>query len=126
MAKLLYVEDDQINALVVTKFLEKEHVVTIATSTSEALDRVKNDQFDLILMDISLGNGDEDGTWLLHQIKSIPGYKEIKVVALTAHALIDDRQKFLSEGFDSYLSKPINKENLSLHIADLLVNQVPS
>lgn len=124
MANLLYVEDDKINALVVSKFLHQHHTVTVANTEQEAMELVKVHDFDLVILDISLGNQDDDGVQLLHKIRAMDHYKDKKIVALTAHALREDREKYLSLGFDDYMSKPIERTFLLQKIDDLINNPV--
>ena len=123
MANLLYVEDDKINALVVSKFLHSHHVVTVANTEQEAIDLLSAGDYDLLILDISLGNQEDDGVQLLRKIRAIDAYRNKKIVALTAHALREDRLKYLSLGFDDYMSKPIERGFLIQKIEDLLKGQ---
>ncbi|MBU4138395.1 MAG: response regulator, partial [Euryarchaeota archaeon] len=65
--------------------------------------------YDLILMDIALP--EMNGIEARRLIKSKPEYKEIPVIALTAFAMGGDKERFLSEGFDDYISKPLDISN---------------
>jgi len=112
MKRILYVEDDKINALVVSKFLEPFYDIQIAISQKEALEKVTNESFELFILDISLGHEDEDGVVLMQKLKQLPNGKDQKYIVLTAHALREDEAKYLGLGFDAYLSKPIERTKL--------------
>jgi CheY-like chemotaxis protein len=112
MRKILYVEDDPINALVVQKLLKKEFDVIHSADGETCLTMLKDEKFDLILMDINLGKGKMNGVETMHQIKDNPNTSEIPVIAVTSYALPEDKQRFLREGFDAYVPKPVDREFL--------------
>ncbi|MBI1223159.1 MAG: response regulator [Bacteroidetes bacterium] len=120
MKTILYVEDDKINALVISKFLENEYHVLLARNQEEALQTIHSNTIDLYILDISLGNEDEDGVDLMNKIKVLPQEKGKNFIALTAHALKEDQEKYLQSGFDAYLSKPINRNLLLDTVARFL------
>lgn len=126
MKRILYVEDDKINALVVSKFVEAFYSIQVASTQSEALAILEDQEFDLFILDISLGYEDEDGVDLMKKIKLIPHCQDKKYIALTAHALREDRDKYLALGFDGYLSKPINRQVLLDSIAGFMGDEVIS
>ena len=66
--------------------------------------------FDVILMDINLGDDALDGTEVMLKIKANPNKNFIKIYAVTSYALPEDRDRFLNFGFDYYFPKPINKD----------------
>ncbi len=112
MRKILYVEDDPINALVMQRLLKSEFDVIHSTDGETCLVMLEKKKFDLILMDINLGKGKMDGVETMHQIKANPKTKDIKVIAVTSYALPEDRDRFLREGFDAYIPKPVEREAL--------------
>ncbi|MHB1278922.1 MAG: response regulator [Bacteroidia bacterium] len=126
MKRILYVEDDKINALVVSKFVEAFYSIQVANSQAEALAILEDQEFDLFILDISLGYEDEDGVDLMKKIKLLPHCRDKKFIALTAHALREDRDKYLALGFDGYLSKPINRKVLLESIAGFMGDEVTS
>jgi two-component system cell cycle response regulator DivK len=73
---------------------------------------MKQEKPDLVLLDVSLP--ELDGTEVLKRIRADEQLHDLPVVALTAHAMAGDRQKFLRLGFNDYLTKPIVDENLLL------------
>lgn len=112
MKRILYVEDDQINALVMQKLL-KNHMEVIHVQDGETcLSMLATEPFKLILMDINLGKGKMDGVETLHQIKANPQTNNIIVIAVTSYALSEDKERFLKEGFDDYLAKPVERQLL--------------
>ncbi|PLX02615.1 MAG: hypothetical protein C0595_10125 [Marinilabiliales bacterium] len=114
---ILLVEDDKINQILFTKLLVGCNNLIICASGEETLDKLTElviDQFniDFVLMDINLP-GKYDGIKLMHKIKkewSI--FKNKPFIAQTAYAMSNEREKFIDEGFDEYLSKPIKKTEL--------------
>jgi CheY-like chemotaxis protein len=120
MASILYVEDDPINALIIKKLLQKTYQIEIAFDSLSCLDLIKKNQFDLILMDVNLGEEKMDGIGIMQTIRQTPKYQAVKILAVTAFALPEDRERFMKLGFDEYVAKPIDKENLLNLIAKQL------
>jgi CheY-like chemotaxis protein len=83
----------------------------MAKDGAEALQLLQSDQFDLILMDIQMQNLDGVETAIAIR-NSNKNFSKIPIIALTAHAMAGDREKFLAHGMDGYLSKPIILEDL--------------
>lgn len=123
---ILLVEDDKINQILFTKLLVGCNNLIICGSGEDTLDKLTElvvDQFniDFVLMDINLP-GKYDGVKLMHKIKkewSI--FKTIPFIAQTAYAMSHEREKFIDEGFDEYLSKPIKKTELE-NIVEKVLN----
>ena len=111
MAKVLLVEDNEMNRDMLSRRLTKRGFdVAIAVDGEEAVAKVKADPPDLILMDMSLPK--MDGWEATRRIKADPAGASIPVVALTAHAMIGDREKALAAGCDDFLTKPVDEELL--------------
>ena len=110
--KIAVVEDNPDNRLLVRALLEEFYDISEFETGLEAMESLPGDLPDLILLDISLP--EMDGIQVLRWIREHLALKGIPVVALTAHAMEGDREKYLSEGFDDYLTKPIIDENLLL------------
>ena len=109
--RVLVVEDNEINRLVASELLGGVGVqVACVASGLEALDRVQRDRFDLILMDIQMPG--LDGIETTHRLRQLTATARTPVVALTAHAMLGDRQRFLDAGMDDYLAKPIEETEL--------------
>ncbi len=118
-AHLLLVEDNEDTRFLVESLLEDRCRVTSAANAEEALAAARQDDYDLVLMDINLGNG-PDGNEVLHRLRAMPAFKHVPVVALTAYALPGDREHFLRNGFNAYLSKPFTGDELLDKIAEIL------
>ena len=112
--QVLAVEDNDINRKLIKRTLENYNInVTLATNGQEGLDKAKNSKFDIIFMDIAMPV--MDGVKALHAIlddELEQGKKHTPIVALTANALKGDRERFLNEGFDEYITKPIKSSSL--------------
>ena len=118
MKKILYIEDDAINAFVIMKLLGKEYSVVHKEGGEEGLHLLSEEKVDLVLMDINLGNGKMDGIEAMKRIKA--NLKGLPVVAVTSYALPEDKDRFLSEGFDDYIPKPVDRSTLLLHVQKFL------
>ncbi|MCP4295928.1 MAG: response regulator [Proteobacteria bacterium] len=110
-AQILLAEDNEINQQVARKILEKNGVhVTIANNGRQAVRMVEQGGFDLVLMDIQMP--EMDGYQATNEIRQKSTHQSIPIVAMTAHALLKDRQKCLDAGMNDHISKPINPELL--------------
>ncbi len=89
-----------------------------AESFEKALPFIKNTKFDFIVMDINL-QGEYNGLDALRIIKKLPGYKDIPIIAVTAYALPGDKDRFIASGFNSFISKPVLRENLTHVLKDI-------
>lgn len=104
---ILIVEDNEKNLKLVRDVLQFKGYRTLEAETAEdGIALAQSQQPNLILMDIQLPG--TDGVTALHRLRAEPLTASIPVVALTAFAMKDDRERFLNAGFDGYLDKPIN------------------
>ncbi len=104
---ILVIEDNEKNLKLVRDLLQFNGFRTLESATAErGLALAAEHRPCLILMDIQLP--DMDGTTALSRLRSSPRTSAIPVVALTAFAMKEDRERFLSVGFDGYLAKPID------------------
>ncbi len=113
--EILLVEDNPLNQKVVTFNLKKyNYNVTSVMYGREAIDLVKNRKFDLILMDIMLP--EMDGFEVTENIRKYEeesgATEKVPIIALTANALDNDRDKCYSAGMNEYLSKPFSSDEL--------------
>ena len=109
--KILVVDDNKLNLKVADKLLKNYNVaVTLCNSGHDCIELIETgNKFDIILLDDMMPQ--MSGTETLHQLKQLPDFN-IPVVALTANAINGMKEKYLEAGFDDYLSKPIDKNEL--------------
>ena len=119
--KVLVVDDNVINLKVAHRLLQEYKVqITEVQSGQAAIDLINaGNTYDLILMDDMMPK--MSGVQTLQKLKTIPGF-QMKVVALTANAITGMREKYLADGFDEYLAKPISKKELAKIIKKMLSN----
>ncbi|ADU63660.1 MAG: response regulator [Pseudodesulfovibrio sp.] len=119
---ILVVEDEAVNRLTAERFLEKiGHRPTSARSGTEALAALRSAPFDCILMDIQMPDMDGiETTQAIRRATDIGHNASIPVIALTAHALLDDREKFLKEGMDGYVPKPMTMDELAYEVSRVM------
>ena len=116
--KVLIVDDNKINLKVASRLLENYKLdITTVESGALCIDKVNSDTYDLILMDDMMPN--MSGVETLHKLKEIDGFAT-PVVALTANAVTGMKEKYLNDGFDDYLAKPINRDELNNIVAKYL------
>ena len=110
--RILIADDDFVSLKAAQKILEKRgYNTSTARSGKEVLDRIADDQFDLILMDIKMpGMNGMDATKQIRGKKS--ELKNIPIVAMTAYAMYGDKERLLQAGIDDYIAKPLEKEDL--------------
>ena len=108
MKKIAVVEDNPDNRLLVQAILAGEYELTEYEDGAQALSGMLADPPDLALVDISLPG--MDGTELLEKMRAEPSLARVPAIALTAHAMAGDREKYLGLGFQDYITKPIVDE----------------
>ncbi len=118
---ILLAEDNLINQRLASDLLESRgHRVVIASNGKKAVEAFEKDVFDLILMDVQMPELDGfEATRMIREKERQTGGR-IPIIALTAHALKEDRQKCLASGMDDYISKPIQAETLFQIVEKLL------
>ena len=110
---VMVVEDNEKNRKLMRVVLKaKGYNIIEAATGEEALNLLKNQKPDIILMDIQLPG--IDGLTLIRQIKASVITKDIPIIAVTAYAMKGDEQKILDTGCNAYVSKPINTQELPL------------
>ena len=119
MSRLALVEDNADNRLLVQAMLEDQHEIAEYERGAEALAGMREEPPDLVLLDISLP--EMDGTEVLKQMRADAALQDIPVIALTAHAMSGDREKYLAAGFDEYVTKPIIDEEILMGAIDRLL-----
>lgn len=108
---ILYVEDNPENRMLVRRILlSEDYNLLEAVNAMEALDVLKTNKPDLILMDINMP--DMDGYTLTAKIKKMEGFEKTPILALTANVMRGDKEKVLEAGCDGYIQKPIDFDEL--------------
>ena len=106
-AHILLVDDNNINQEVATEFLEDVGmVVTVVSNGQECLDALQQKPYDLVLMDVQMPV--MDGLEATRRIRQMDQFKELPIIAMTAHAMAGDREKSLAAGMNEHITKPIN------------------
>jgi CheY-like chemotaxis protein len=119
VAKILVVEDNEDNRFLIVKILTREGHETVEAESGEEAVRLSSEVSpDLILMDVELKG--MDGLSATTKIKADPATRHIPVVALTAYAMVGDRERAMAAGCDGYLSKPINVRELPRQVGGFL------
>jgi CheY-like chemotaxis protein len=118
--KVLLVEDNYINQQLITKLLEKQGwEVKLAQNGKEAVEMTQKEDFDIVLMDVQMPEMDGlTATKIIREREKLTG-KHLPIIALTAHAFAEDREKCLKAGMDGYVSKPIKIKELWRTIEDV-------
>ena len=112
MKRIAIVEDNADNRLLLQAILDEQFEVLEYEDGQSALAGIKTTAPDLVLMDISLPG--MDGQDVLQHLRDDPNLRRLPVIALTAHAMRGDRERFLAAGFDDYVTKPVTDEAVLL------------
>jgi two-component system, cell cycle response regulator DivK len=122
MARILVVDDNETNRDLVVHFLTmKGHVSIIALNGAQAISLAQTEQPDLILMDMDMPvlNGWDASV----QLKQDPKTANIPILALTAHAMLEDKRRAFSSGCDDFMAKPMDLLKLADKIEELIANR---
>ncbi len=124
--RVLLAEDNPINQRVALGMLEiLGHQTTLATNGQEVLDALERQSFDVILMDVQMPNMDGITTTKLIREREQTSTSRVPIIALTAHAMQGDRERFLAAGMDAYISKPVRLEEMRRALAKLCQSMTP-
>ncbi len=122
--RVLIVEDDAVNRFTIRRYLEKNgYAVIEANSGEEAVHLCSDQHFDCVLMDIQMPT--MDGLTATRKIRETDQGKTIPIVALTAHAMQGDRERFLAAGMNGYVSKPLELDELTDAVNAVITKDVP-
>ena len=125
MPKILLVEDNEINRDMLSRRLERRgYQVAIALDGEQGVSMAGLEPPDLILMDMSLPV--LDGWEAARLLKAAPETRAIPIIALTAHAMVGDREKAIESGCDDYDTKPVEFQRLLEKIETILTKGTPS
>ena len=122
--KVLFAEDNLINREIIVRFLQKEKCeIKTASNGIEAVELYSKNNFNIVILDIQMPVMDgSEAAKKIREIESKNG-KYTPIIALTAYAMKSDRDKFLAEGIDGYLPKPVSKDELVAEIGKLLAKK---
>ncbi len=119
---LLLLEDSPESRKICNLFLKNHLRVDTAENEDQALNKLQEYQYDIILIDIHLGHGGS-GISALSKLRELESYKNTPVIAVSGYGTSGDRQKFIEAGFDDFISKPYTKNHLlstiQSHLSDL-------
>ena len=105
MRKVAVVDDNSDNRLIIRTILEDQYEIMEFASGLEAIEGFRKNKPDVVILDISLP--EMDGTEILRRLRDDRQLHDLPVIALTAHAMVGDREKYLAAGFNDYVAKPI-------------------
>ena len=117
--KILVVEDNTETQLIIKVNLRDVYDVEITDNADDAISLIKNNNFDLVLLDINLGNGN-DGRDVLNMMKNEKDYSNLPVIIITAYDIDDDEKDLLMKLSCDYLEKPLDKKVLLNSIGSCL------
>jgi CheY-like chemotaxis protein len=121
--KLAVIEDNLDNRLLVEAILEDDYDISEYGTGLEAVEGLPGNIPDLVLLDISLPG--MDGTEVLQWIRSQSELRDLPVIALTAHAMSGDRERYIEMGFNDYVTKPIVDEDVLMGAIGRLLADKP-
>lgn len=107
---VLAVDDDETSLSVISLYLKDGYETDLATNGDDALAMAREKDYDIVLMDINLKG--MSGIEAAVAIRNIPAYENTPVIAVTAYAMVGDKEKFIAEGCTHYISKPFSKRDL--------------
>jgi len=105
------VEDDEVSREVVAMFLRDKYVVDLAEKPEDVINKISIVQYAAILLDINLGKG-ISGLDLIKEIRKLPRYDHVPIIAVTAYAMREDQVNMLKCGCTHYISKPFSRKEL--------------
>jgi CheY-like chemotaxis protein/HPt (histidine-containing phosphotransfer) domain-containing protein len=114
--RMLLVEDNEFNQQVASELLAMMGVeVTLAANGREALDQVRSRTFDAVLMDLQMP--EMDGYETTRRLRANPALRDLPILAMTAHAMVQERERCASLGMNDFITKPIDPEELFATLA---------
>jgi len=124
--RILLAEDNRVNQMLAQRVLENQgYTVVVAKNGAEAVTAFANDRFDIVLMDVQMPRMDGmEATAAIREKEKNTGHRT-PIIALTAHAMVGDRERFLGAGMDDYLAKPLKPGELTETIQRVIVARTP-
>lgn len=109
--KVLVVEDEQSAVKIISRFLGDTYTIDVAISGEDAIQKLGEHKYDVVLLDINLGK-DISGIEVLNDMRSKSENLSTPAIAVTAYAVAGDKENYLSAGFNQFLAKPFNRKDL--------------
>jgi PAS domain S-box-containing protein len=118
--RILLAEDNRVNQIIVVRLMEKRgHSVEVAADGREALEKLRGDKFELVLMDVQMPRmGGFEAAAAIREMEKTQG-GHLPIIAMTAHAMKGDRERCLAAGMDGYISKPFRIDELLKEIESI-------
>ena len=116
---MLIVEDDDLTIRVMKRIFRDDFEIFICDSAEEFYEKCSNNNFDIIIMDISL-KGTKNGLELIREIKAAPTFTGTPILCLTAHAQTKMRQTAIESGSDLFITKPVSNKILKEAVASII------
>ena len=123
MKKMLIVEDDDLSIKVMRRIFQGDFDLVFCESAEKYYENYSNNNFDIIIMDISL-KGAKNGLELIKEIKASPSFTGTPIICLTAHAQTKMRQTAIESGSDFFITKPVSNKILKETVASLLKSKI--
>ena len=117
--RILAVEDNPDTQLLLRYLLRPHYELEIVPHVDDALHAARSGQFDLLILDINLGE-ERTGIDLLLELRQMDEYQSTPALALTAYAMPGDRERFEETGFNEYISKPFTRKELYEALQNML------
>ncbi len=108
--KILLIEDNFDTQLIFKIYLRNLFDMEITETAESGIELLKKNKYDLLILDINLP-GKLDGSAVLNELRNVMNKKDFPVLVVTAYAMKGDKEKFLKQGADDYLSKPVMKDD---------------
>ncbi|NQT63290.1 MAG: response regulator [Candidatus Marinimicrobia bacterium] len=122
MRRIAIVEDNPDNLMLAEAILGSLYEIVSYENGIDALAGLPDAKVELVLLDISLPR--MDGVAVLESMRIDDNLKHLPVIALTAHAMVGDREKYMEKGFDEYFTKPIVDFNALIEMVERMIDQV--
>lgn len=123
MRRIAIVEDNPDNLMLVEAILSPHYELVSYENGIDALEGLPTADVELVLLDISLPR--MDGVAVLESMRLDSQMKHLPVVALTAHAMVGDREKYMAKGFDEYFTKPIVDFESLIKLVERMIDHKP-
>jgi DNA-binding response OmpR family regulator len=123
MKKMLIVEDDNLTIDLMRRIFRNDFEILFCDSYKEFYEKYSNNNFDIIIMDISL-KGDKNGLDLIKEIKASLSYTGTPILCLTAHAQTKMRETAIESGADLFITKPVSNKVLREAVEFLLKSEI--